>query len=54
MEDFIYYNNLYLIYKDLLNENIQEVFDLYYGENLSMQDFVNNHKKIDEGNYEEL
>ena len=40
MEDFIYYNELYLIYKDLLSDKIQEVFDLYYGENLTMQEIA--------------
>ena len=40
MEKFIYYNELYLIYKDLINDNNQEIFDLYYGENLSMQEIA--------------
>ena len=40
MEKFIYYNNLYLIYKNLLSENNQDVFNLYYGENLSMQEIA--------------
>ena len=40
MEDFIFYNELYLIYKDLFSENIQDVFDLYYGENLTMQEIA--------------
>ena len=38
MEKFFYYNNLYLIYKDLLKENNSEIFDLYYGENMTMQE----------------
>lgn len=40
MEKFIYYNNLYLIYKNLIKENNQNIFDLYYGENLSMQEIA--------------
>ena len=42
MEKFIYYNELYLIYKDLLSENAQEIFDLYYGDNLTMQEIADN------------
>lgn len=42
MEKFIYYNELYLIYKDLLNENEKEVFDMYYGDNLTMQEIADN------------
>ena len=40
MEKFLYYNELYLIYKDLINDNNRELFDLYYGENLSMQEIA--------------
>ena len=40
MEKFFYYNNLYLIYKDLLKENYSEIFDLYYGENMTMQEIA--------------
>jgi len=40
MEKFLYYNELYLIYKDLINDNNREIFDLYYGENLSMQEIA--------------
>ena len=40
MEKFLYYNELYLIYKDLISESNQEIFDLYYGENLSMQEIA--------------
>lgn len=40
MEKFLYYNELYLIYKDLINDNSSEIFDLYYGENLSMQEIA--------------
>ena len=40
MEKFIYYNELYLIYKDLINNKTLDIFDLYYGENLSMQEIA--------------
>ena len=42
MEKFVYYNELYLIYKDLLNDNEQEVYDMYYGDNLTMQEIADN------------
>ena len=42
MEKFVYYNNLYLIYKDLLKEQYKEIFDLYYGENMTMQEIADN------------
>ena len=40
MNKFEYYNALFLIYKDLIKENNREIFDLYYGENLTMQDIA--------------
>lgn len=40
MEDFIYYNNLFLLYKDLLKDSNRDIFDLYYGDNLSMQEIA--------------
>ena len=40
MEKFIYYNNLFLIYKDFIKESNQEIFELYYGDNLSMQEIA--------------
>lgn len=40
MEKFIYYNNLFLLYKDFIKESNQEIFDLYYGDNLSMQEIA--------------
>ena len=40
MEKFLYYNNLYLLYKKFLNENNSEIFDMYYGDNLSMQEIA--------------
>ena len=42
MEKFIYYNELYLIYKDLLSDLYKEVFDMYYGDNLTMQEIADN------------
>ncbi len=42
MEKFLYYNELYLIYKNLLNQNNSEIFDLYYGENMTMQEIADN------------
>ncbi len=40
MEKFLYYNALYLIYKDLLNNHNSVIFDLYYGENMTMQEIA--------------
>ena len=40
MEKFLYYNELYLIYKDLINANNNEIFNLYYGENMTMQEIA--------------
>lgn len=40
MEKFVYYNELFLIYRDFLSTNSQEIFDLYYGDNLSMQEIA--------------
>lgn len=40
MEKFLYYNELYLIYKNLIKDKNAEIFDLYYGENLSMQEIA--------------
>ena len=40
MEKFLYYNALYLIYKDLLNDNNKEVFDNYYGNDMTMQEIA--------------
>lgn len=42
MENFVYYNNLFDIYKDLLTVKQQEIFSLYYEENLSMQEIADN------------
>ena len=40
MEKFLYYNELYLRYRFLLNNNNSEIFDLYYGENMTMQEIA--------------
>ena len=40
MEKFLYYNELFLIYKELINDKTSEIFNLYYGENLSMQEIA--------------
>ncbi|MBR1413929.1 MAG: HTH domain-containing protein [Bacilli bacterium] len=42
MEDFLYYNNLYLYYKDLLTDKENQVFNDYYSEDLSMQEIAEN------------
>ncbi len=42
MEKYVYYNELYLIYKELLNSSEQEIFDMYYGDNLTMQEIADN------------
>lgn len=40
MEKFVYYNELFLIYKNFLTDSNKEIFDLYYGDNLSMQEIA--------------
>lgn len=40
MENFVYYNNLFDIYKELLTVKQREIFSLYYEENLSMQEIA--------------
>lgn len=42
MEKYIYYGSLYSIYKDLLTENNQNIFSLYYEENLTLQEIADN------------
>lgn len=44
MEDFVYYGNLFAIYKDLLNEVNKEYYSLYYEENLTLQEIADNKK----------
>ena len=36
MDKVLYFNNLFTIYKELLTAKEQEIFSLYYEENLSM------------------
>lgn len=44
MEDFVLYNSLYDIYKELLTEKEREVFIDYYQEDLSLSEIaINNH-----------
>ncbi len=40
MEKFVYYNELFLLYKDFIKDSNREIFDLYYGDNLSMQEIA--------------
>ena len=40
MDKFLYYNELFLVYKDLIKESNREIFDLYYGENMTMQEIA--------------
>ena len=42
MEKFIYYGEIFNIYKDLLAKNIQEIFSNYYEDNLTMQEIADN------------
>lgn len=42
MEKFVYYGELYNIYKDLLTKNSQDIFSLYYEENLTLQEIADN------------
>lgn len=39
-EKLIFYNNLYDIYGSLLNEREKEIFNLFYEEDLSMQEIA--------------
>ena len=42
MEEFVYYNNLYDIYGNLLTEKEQEAFHDYYQEDLSLSEIADN------------
>lgn len=42
MEKYIYYGMLLDIYKKLLNTNSEEIFKLYYEENLTLQEIADN------------
>ena len=45
MKDFVYYGELYNIYGFLLTEKQQEIFSLYYEENLSLSEIAT-YKKV--------
>ena len=45
MKDFVYYGELYNIYGFLLTEKQQEIFSLYYEENLSLSEIAE-YKKV--------
>ena len=36
MDKFLYYNELFLVYKDLIKESNREIFDLYYEDKLKV------------------
>ncbi|MBQ4031915.1 MAG: HTH domain-containing protein [Bacilli bacterium] len=40
MEDFVYYNNLFDIYSDLLTDNERDNFQDYYQEDLSLSEIA--------------
>ena len=40
MEDFVYYNDLFDIYRFTITETNQTIFTYYYAENLSMQEIA--------------
>lgn len=42
MKDFIYYNELFDLYKELLTKKEQEIFTLYYSEDLSYGEIATN------------
>ena len=42
MEKFVYYGELFDIYKDLLAKNVQNIFSLYYEDNLTLQEIADN------------
>ena len=42
MEKYVYYGMLFDIYQKLLNERNREVFELYYDENLTLQEIADN------------
>ena len=42
MDKVVYFNNLFTIYKELLTAKEQEIFSLYYEENLSMGEIALN------------
>lgn len=44
MNKVLYYNNLFTIYKELLTQKEQNIFSLYYEENLSLSEIAENLK----------
>ena len=42
MDKFFYYNNLFSVYRNLLTLKEQNVFSLYYEENLSLSEIAEN------------
>ena len=49
MEKYVYYGMLFDIYQKLLNERNREVFELYYDENLTLQEIADNHHSTKNG-----
>ncbi|HIU12217.1 MAG TPA: DNA-binding protein [Candidatus Onthocola stercorigallinarum] len=43
MEEFVYYDLLFDIYEQLLNDKSKEFFKLYYEENLTLQEIADNY-----------
>lgn len=43
MEEFVYYDLLFDIYEQLLNNKSREFFKLYYEENLTLQEIADNY-----------
>ncbi len=41
-DEYIYYNELYDLYGNLLNEREQEIYHLFYEEDLSLQEIAEN------------
>lgn len=44
MEDFVYYNNLYDYYKELLTLKQKEYFEDYYQNNLTLSEMADNYQ----------
>lgn len=42
MDKFLYFNELFSLYGKLLTKNEQNIFSLYYEENLSLQEIADN------------
>ena len=42
MEKYVYYGMLFDIYQSLLKDNREEIFKLYYEENLTLQEIADN------------